>query len=691
MKNIYFIAFGLFSVVFLSKALMAQELKFCGQTHAQERIKSKNPKLYDQVLETAKELEEFTAKYALQKSNERGTVYVIPVVFHIIHNNGIENISNEQVYDAVRVLNEDFRKLNADTSDIVQAFKAIAGDSEIEFRMAQKDPQGNCTNGITRTASMETYLGEMPSTSDVSRWPRENYLNVWVVNSISFGAAGYTNYPSTLHWYPEEDGIMILHSYVGSIGTGNYVRSRAMTHEVGHWINLMHTWGDSNDPEMASNCNDDDNVADTPNTMGWTYCNLTGNSCSSLDNVQNYMDYSYCHKMFTQGQATRMRAALTSTIAQRYNLWQPENLILTGTDSNLLCKADFSVSKTEICVGETVNFKDLSYNEPSSWNWSFPGATLTTSSDRNPVVTYNIPGIYDVNLIVSDGVSTISENRNGYIAVLQTSGLALPFVEGFESFTSLLENNWFVNNPDQDQSWEVTNTGATGLKSIRINNFNNPIGAVDEISSTTIDLSSFVKVNISFKVAYAKKNASVTTDELKLFVSSNCGTIWVQRWSQSASLATAPAQASAFTPTDSSQWMKYTISTLPLAYMNSNFRFKFQFKNGGGNNIYIDDINISDYSVGINEQDKYISDFRVIPNPFNEDAVIAFSLSEIETVKLTVIDMLGKESVIQPASVLPSGQYNLKLNKAELDLSRGIYFIKLMLGDTIIIRKIILN
>ncbi|HET6245443.1 MAG: T9SS type A sorting domain-containing protein [Bacteroidetes bacterium] len=696
MKKNYFIVFALLLVVFSFKITMAQNLKYCGQAEAEERIRIENPKLYREGLKAQQELELQTKAYNSQKSGERGTVYFIPVVFHIIHDFGPENISDQQVYDAIQVINTDFRKLNADTSEIVAAFKSLAGDSEIEFRLAQKDPNGNCTNGIVRVASLETYNGvnyfDDMSTSNVSRWPRSKYLNIWVVNSIKSGAAGYTYRPSAVNSNPNLDGIMVLHNYVGSIGTASVQRSRTLTHEIGHWINLAHTWGQTNNPGISTNCNDDDAVSDTPNTIGWTSCNLSGNTCSSLDNVQNYMDYSYCSKMFTQGQSARMRAATISNISQRSSLWQPGNLAATGTDNaNYLCKADFVASRTEVCVGELIDFNDISFNNPSTWNWTFPGGTVSSTTIKNPVVSYSTPGQYNVGLLVSDGVSNLNETKNNFITVLPTTGIPLPYVEGFESSPTFPNGNWFVFNTDNAQTWEVANVGATGSKSIRINNFNNPVGAIDEISSTAIDLSPFVKVNISFKVAFAKKDASATTDELKFFASSNCGLTWVQRWSQSSNLTTVPAQASPFIPTDSIQWVQYTISTLPIAYMNSNFRFKFQFKNGGGNNIYIDDININDYSVGINEQDEFANHFRVYPNPFNEDAVIAFSLNKTESVELSVIDILGKETFIYQERNLPSGEHTLKLNKSELGMSKGIYFVKLTQADKVMIKKIILN
>ena len=372
-----------FTLVVLSEAfineVVAQNLKYCSTVEATEKIKQGDPKLYEKIQQDAAELDNFTKAYTTQKSNERGSIYVIPIVFHIIHNYGVENISDAQVYDALRILNEDFRKLNSDTADIVPAFKSIAADCEIEFRLAQKDPQENCTNGIVRKASLETYNGHNywgdMSTSNVSKWPRNKYLNIWVVNSITdengpTGAAGYTYKPPVLDFLSDLDGIMIIHEYLGSIGTGSPHRSRALTHEVGHWINLSHTWGNSNSPSLdgtvtssnpngIDNCDDDDDVMDTPNTRGWTSCNLNGNTCGNLDNVQNYMDYSYCTKMFTQGQGDRMKAALNSFIAERDNLWTAGNLNATGTNgTEILCKAEFEVNRTVVCAGESIDFNE---------------------------------------------------------------------------------------------------------------------------------------------------------------------------------------------------------------------------------------------------------------------------------------------------------------------------------------------
>ena len=697
MKKITFFLFSLFIGLFFLVPVFSQEQGFCGQFQAEERIRNENPELYHRFLLNNKELEDFTQEYTVQESNNRGIVYIIPVVFHIIHDNGNENISNEQIYDAVRKLNEDYRKLNADTSTIFSEFKSISSDSEIEFRLAQKDPNGNCTNGIVRKVSQETYKGS--DCWSVSRWPRNKYLNIWVVKNIEMESAiggyvaGYTNRPGSVNSSPNIDGITIMHMHVGSIGTGILNDSRTLTHEIGHWLNLAHTWGNSNNAGLESNCNGDDGVDDTPNTIGWFgTCPSPAVSCQTLNNVQNYMDYSNCPVMFTKGQSTRMRAALNSSIAERNELWKTANLNATGTaGGNSLCQAKFVADRNEICQGETVQFMDASYNHPNEWNWSFEGASLSTSTDKNPSVTYNTPGKYNVKLTVKDSVSGQIQTDSSFIHVLPANGQAPTFMEGFESIASFPVDNWFINNIDGKATWEIATIGATGSKSVRINNASTPDG-FNDLSSTTIDLTSFPAVHISFKVAFAQKNP-IDGDELRFFASKNCGETWLMRWSRSGKdLATVPPQYTNFIPNETSHWREYIITNIPTSFLVSDFRFKFQFAGAGGNNIYIDDINIYDpATVGMFEKDQQSIDFNIAPNPSKGEVMISFSLKNDDKVAISILDLLGKESVIIPMKEFLKGDHHLKINKFDLDLSKGVYFIKMMKGEKIVLRKAILN
>ncbi|HRH39120.1 MAG TPA: M43 family zinc metalloprotease, partial [Flavobacteriales bacterium] len=334
-----------------------------------EAIHHNDPALIQAIADANAELEEFTSNYA---EGERST-YTIPIVFHIIHNYGPENIGDDQVLDAVRILNEDYNKLNPDWPNVRPEFLSLVANVSIEFKLARKDPNGNCTNGITRTVSTLTNDGTQ-TMKDLIQWPRNKYLNVWVAASAD-GAAGYTLTPGSVSFNSSADGIVVEHTYLGSMGTSQPSHSRTLTHEVGHWINLEHCWGSSNTPAVAANCNDDDGVSDTPNTIGWTTCNLNGASCSSpLDNVENYMEYSYCSKMFTNGQKTRMIAALNSNTSQRNQLISASNLAATGgNDLPALCQASFGSSARQICAGTPVDFTDLSHDGVTSWQWTFTG------------------------------------------------------------------------------------------------------------------------------------------------------------------------------------------------------------------------------------------------------------------------------------------------------------------------------
>ncbi|MFN7295115.1 MAG: M43 family zinc metalloprotease, partial [Bacteroidota bacterium] len=490
----------IFSTIFFSTKLSAQVKTPCGTYDANKAIEMIDPEGYR--LEREK-LEQETMEFAQRKSS--AATYTIPVVFHILHLYGTENISDAQIFDAMEVINRDFNKQNADTANTIGAFAGIAANVGIEFKLAKLDPQGNCTNGIDRIYSAYTNVGD--EDAKLNQWPRNKYLNIWVVKDISSGAAGYSQYPS--NFGAASDGIMILHTYVGSIGTGSPSRSRALTHEIGHWLNLAHPWGNSNTPGVASNCNIDDGVTDTPNTIGWTSCNLNGTSCGSLDNVQNFMEYSYCSTMFTNGQKTRMVAALNSSTASRNNLSTAANLTATGVNSNTVCApdADFYSLTPAVCVNSSVNFVDnSSLGAATSWNWTFPGGSPATSTDQSPVVTYATPGTYSVSLTVSNANGSNSVTKNSYVTVESTTAdITTPtFFEGFENLTLGAANGWSTTNLGGGSAWATTTaTAYTGSKSVRLNNISNTPGFIDELITPSIDLTQFTSPRLYYKVAYA--------------------------------------------------------------------------------------------------------------------------------------------------------------------------------------------
>ncbi|PCJ88777.1 MAG: hypothetical protein COA57_02900 [Flavobacteriales bacterium] len=577
MKIFFFLTSSLLCATIIAQN---QNVKFCSQWEMQQKYFEENPGLQQQILQNQQELEQHTQQFIQNKRGASGCYqYVIPVVFHILHDNGGENLTEETIKDAIKQLNIDFQLRNEDTADVVADFIPILGNSEIEFRLAQKDPNGNATDGMIRYETQETYSAG-DNIKPGKQWPRSMYLNIYTAINIG-GAAGYTYLPGSTS--SGNDAILVLYNYVG-------LNKRTLTHEIGHWLNLSHCWGGTNDPALASNCNSDDNVGDTPNTIGWQVCNLGGESCGSLDNVQNYMEYSFCSNMFTKGQATRMQAAINSSTGSRSNLWKSSNLIATGV--NDLELAEFSSSTIIACKGEDVYFEDESKYGQCNWNWTFDGGSPSSSNDRYPVVKYYTPGIYDVSLTVDNNSISQSKTKSSYILVIDPSEGYAPFTEGFEN-GSLPNNNWLIYNPDGDsKAWMHTSDAAyTGTSSAKMNNINNTPGNLDELLCGGFDFTSMASIALSFKVAYAQRDAA-DNDILRLYVSKDCGATWVIRWAKTgSSLATVPVQFPVFTPASQSEWQEYSIN-ITSTLLSENFLFKFEFESDGGNNLYLDDINI---------------------------------------------------------------------------------------------------
>lgn len=247
----------------------------------------------------------------------------IPVVVHVIHNTTAQNISDAQIQSQIQVLNEDFRRLNADAASTPAAFSGVAADARLEFALAVRDPNCSPTTGITRTNTSVTGWVRtdegMKSTASGGHdpWDVDKYLNFWVVNYTD-GLLGYGTFPGM----PANiQGVTFDFEAFGTTGTltTHAALGRTATHEIGHWLNLLHIWGDD-----GAACTGSDNVADTPNQAGsspfgpcLTFPHITCSNGPNGDMFMNYMDYSAdeCFNMFTAGQVARIDAALHTTRA----------------------------------------------------------------------------------------------------------------------------------------------------------------------------------------------------------------------------------------------------------------------------------------------------------------------------------------------------------------------------------------
>lgn len=599
------------------------------------------------------------------------TPYKIPVVVHVIHADGTENLSEAQIKNGIGVLTRNWRKLNPDTSEIMPVFKPIAADMEVEFELAKLDPEGNCTNGINRIRSEFTVTGTH-NVKTLIHWPREKYLNVYVVRNAA-GLAGHALMPFQADSLPGWDGIVISGSYFGNIGTSNDLKSVVLSHEVGHYLNLYHIWGGNNVPDFyylpvgqAANCAVGDSVADTPPTTGWSTCNLNGNSCdTALDNVQNFMDYAYCARMFTQGQKQRVHAALNSSVAQRNQLWTSSNLAQTGLSVDApLCRADFYTPRRTYCVGETVTFFDASYHDPISWTWNLgSGSPLTVA---NPTYAYAASGKYDVELTVSDGTENQAIERQHYLKIVETTGLALPYIEGFETLTDLAASPLFTEC-EGALCYELnTAVSASGQKCIHIRNGQGESALLYRLTTPRLDFSQTPDPVLRFRYAFAPKDTA-NSDKLLVRTSTDCGASWQTRKTINAvDLPTVANSVSGIFVPQAADWKEVLITTLPSTGNMNNLLVRFEFYSGGGNDFYLDDINIFDESQlsmpTWEEADWYIApnptaDVFRVEGPFPYQSVELFGMdgkcvqTHLQTATGTAVDVAG----------LPAGWYWIKL------------------------------
>ncbi len=608
MKFLYLSLLSL-SIQFITYGqLTNQTIEKCGQHQVTEKMRVQDPLRYQTMMQSRN-----SSVKGDDSPPKSGTIYTIPVVFHILHNNGVENIGDAQIHDAMVVLNRDFRKLNADVTTVVPSFQPIAADIEIEFVLAKIAPDGSCFEGITRTVSAQTNNGgdgeaqiaAIIAGNDIYNgvWPHANYMNVYVCKDIG-GAAGYTFLPNgssfadaTSMYY---NGIFMVHDYTGSIGTSAPFSSRTLTHEVGHWLNLEHTWGSNPNPGLPANCSDDDGIADTPNTRGSTSCDLTENSCGPLANVENYMDYSYCSKMFTQGQSTHMRTAVTSAVGGRNNLWSTTNLQNTGVipGGSSACSAEIDATFKNICQNTSTTFSITNIADPIlTYAWTFTGGTPTTSTAANPTITYNTAGSFQVSVTYTTASGTYTINRTNFITVAAAeTPTALPITEGFVA-TTFPPANWTLDNGGNPVTWVRNGTSGTaptiGNSTVIDNYSNNTSGDVDDLNSPSFSLVGYTTANLTFDVAYKLYDAT-NLDKLEVLVSPGCGLDFEVVYSkQGTTLQTEPMSPSAYlNPTT---WRNESVDLSPYLG-NSQLKVKFRNTAGFGNYLYLDNINLTGVS-----------------------------------------------------------------------------------------------
>ncbi len=683
------------SLLMLSNmAIYSQVSQVCGTDEVRKKLIETHP----EILEREAAFDKMAAERLTSIMRIEDGVIIIPVVFHIIHDYYGENISDAQVYDAIENINRDFSKTNTDFINTIPEFEDIAADCKIEFRLAQKELSSTCTNGIDRIPSLRTYNGS--DAAKLGGWQSGKYLNIWVVKNLDDGVAAYAYYPTAISGlYYTVDGVICRYDYVGTIGAAGPYAAHVLSHEIGHYLNLQHVWGNTNGPGVSCG---DDQVIDTPITEGWSYCNTAGNSCGGgVDNVQNHMEYSYCTTMFTEGQKERMYAALESDDALRNNLWTEENKILTGTNDGYiagLCspKADFYTYDRITCQGNFLSFTDVSFNAPvDSRVWNFEGGIPATSTEPNPSVQFNDLGWHAVSLTVTNASGTSTKNIEKYVYVSTSSPtLNESYFEDFNNEDEV-NNNWiFYNKYPDEREWKWRpNNGYYNGGCMWLNSRYGPNLETDVVISPSFNLSSGLTDNLFFKyctTSYAITSADYTMS-LKVYYSINCGDTWVyMNKITGQSLISSYGGSSDFYPIYPDQWAVADIN-LPEACKTNNVKFKLEFNyNPYVNNIFVDDFNFLSGVLSAPLQEEIIA-IKLAPNPTakNSETMLYYSLKEQQNIDITIHDLYGKMITKVNLGEQLAGSHQYIFNPAEFNITEGCYFMTIGNGNVSVSEKLI--
>lgn len=322
----------------LSFFVAAQNVKRCSSAEYEKALE-----LSDQAyLQRRIESESRSAQWIAAHAGESGrTIVTIPVVFHMLYNDTSQYLDDAVIQSQLDVINEDYRRTNPDSGQTPLVFRAVAADCEIEFCLAKRTPSGQPTTGIIHKFTSDTAFSnydetKLSSSGGDDAWDATKYLNIWVAAFTNQNFLGLGTFPGG---DPQYDGVVINYKACGRIGSHllpHYNKGRSLTHEIGHWLNLLHIWGDD-----GNTCNADDNISDTPlqsaENYGCPSYPKIDNCTSSFPGIMfmNYLDYTddECMNVFTQGQKVRMLAALN---IDRASILSSNGCVPVGIEENEL-------------------------------------------------------------------------------------------------------------------------------------------------------------------------------------------------------------------------------------------------------------------------------------------------------------------------------------------------------------------
>ncbi len=626
---------SLSKVIFFFIAVLSSGVSFaqrnCGTVEYNKIIYNQSPEKIDQFEQWInRKIEEnhlqTDAPFAVFALKE--TLVTIPVVVHVIHSGepigAGTNISDTQILSQIEVLNEDFRRLNADTSLTQNIFKPVAADVEVEFILAKQDPEGLPTTGIVRVKGSETSwnFNNDATLKGESYWPAEDYLNIWVA-PLSFNLLGFASFPiANLEGLEDQetnrllDGVVIGFDYFGSIEKypdANldpvFNLGRTTTHEIGHFLGLRHISGDGG-------CSMDDFVTDTPNQNDQNEgCPATvPGVCASVDfeMFQNYMDYTddACMNIFSLGQKERIRIVVENS-PRRASLTTSHALqdpVISVFDLGIkeilspesgICTSLFTPSISIRNYGSEV----ISQATVEMWiNNSLIESRVEIFS-LTPLQSYAVifnttpappAGLAEIEFRIAlvDGVpddNPINDIEMSHVFVSEF--LDLPVSEEFNTKPA----TWDIRNWDNMSTWELAQCASWQPDNLAMQLAfrNDPnIGEIDMMIMPVIDLTGYTEAFLQFDMAYAY-TPDADNDRLQVAISKDCGTNFnfVLYDRTGAGLSTTDDSNFSFTPSDRRDWKREVIN-LSLFLGEPSIQVAFIGTNGNGNNIYIDNVAI---------------------------------------------------------------------------------------------------
>lgn len=679
--------------IFLSSTSATEK---CGTMQALDRLATTNPNVLKQI----EVVENFTQK-KITTPKKALEIITIPVIFHVVYTAPFENLSDERLMSQLDVLNEDFRKLNPNFDETLDVFKDRAADFEIEFCLAQTDPEGLPSTGVNRVFTDTTSFSvennvKFTANGGADAWPANEYLNFWVCD-LEPGLLGYAQFPGL---DDVTDGIVVDYAQVGR-GFVAGTSGRTATHEVGHWLNLRHIWGDGD-------CTQDDLVEDTPLSDGsHSGCPLNSNTCteseSEVDMVQNYMDYSddNCLTLFTEGQKERARVlfeesgarfalansnkctatTLADVNAKLIEIIEPQQNqnFCTTTITPIIKFRNFGNNEIKSVKAEI--YVDGEFTASSLW-----GGNLSTGDFGNfelDAVELS-PGQHEIKFLLAGVNSQIDEKPedNDLTLNIQVLGRKLPLTQDFEANVFPPDFYNLVDLDADNKGFEINNNvGKSGNSCLYINFFEyDTPGSIDEFVLPILNLKNFENSKLEFYNAYARYDSS-DSDTLEVLVSNDCGENFKSVFKrQGALLASEGNTTSAFIPSAPDKWKLRTVN-LSEYDGEEQLIVKFRAINSHEQNLYIDDIAVSgDNIVSINKNNVNFT-AKISPNPAKNQVQLTIENLVNGTFKLITIN--GK--VLEEQKIIANQkQYAIDLNK----YNNGTYFISFNSNNSIKTQKL---